>query len=78
MRTIIVATCSLIIGYIAGYHIHTKSINNKIRYMRSVSEEIKLRNNTMVENLSKVYQMSSNDSSEFTEVDEMLLSMWID
>lgn len=68
----------VILGVVIGKNIHTKRIDEKINYLHHLADEIKDKNNTMVDNLSKVYQLNNPNTDEFTEFDAMLIDMWID
>lgn len=79
ITNIIVGSLILVIGVNFGYRYRNKVLDTKIEYLHSLADEIREKNNTMVDNLSKLYQMSGDhDASEFTEMDAMLMEMWID
>lgn len=78
IRNIIAAFVILIIGYNFGRRSRSKELNDKILYMRALANDIKAKNNKMVDNFAHVYSMTDHDPSKFTEVDDMLYSMWID
>ncbi len=69
---------TFIVGLMIGKHIHTKRINEQILYLHHLANKAKENNNKFVQNLTDIYTMSDHDPSEFTEMDEMLMSMWID
>ena len=67
------------LGILVGNKIHTKKINEKILYLHILADRVKENNNKFVKNLGDVYtNMDDHDASKFTEVDEMLMEMWID
>lgn len=78
MGNIILGSCIFLAGVFVGNKIKTAKINAKIQHLHNLADEIKEKNNKMVDNLSFVCWMNHQDSSKFTEDDEMLLNMWID
>lgn len=74
LLTLIVFTTGLVFGTI----IRTKDINQKIMQLNIIREEVKEKNNKMVSNIAKIYELSGNDTSKFTEADEMMMDMWIE
>ena len=65
-------------GFKRGLKTQTREIEQKTAYMLYVMNEIKQKNNKMVDNLSKIYAMQPHDEGEFTEADAELFDMWID
>lgn len=85
MNKITIITCyiagcfaSFICGTAIAYKIRNKNIENKIVYMSYLSEEIKNRNNKMVNNIAYMYEHSNADKSKLSATDIMLMDMWID
>ena len=81
MGSIINAICGIIVflvGYTFGFNSRLGSIKQKILELNIIREEVKEKNNKMVSNIAKIYELSGNDTSKFTEADEMMMDMWID
>ena len=67
------------IGLSTGYHIQTKQLDEKAKNIDKLLEELKTKNNKMVQNIAWVYEQNPEvDHSQFSEFDEILMNMWID
>ena len=75
---IIGCAASLVGGIVLGKNIRDNVANNQIVYMEYLANNIKERNNKLVNNLAQVYEMSDADKSKFSETDELLMEMWMD
>lgn len=69
---------AFLFGIAVGLKIRTHKMNSEAKELNILLNEIKKKNNELVTNLSKIYEMSDHDKSKFTEVDSMLFDMWID
>ena len=69
---------SLIGGIVAGKNIRDNHAKNQIAYMQYLANNIKERNNQMVNNIAQMYEMSDADKSKFSKTDELLMEMWMD
>ena len=61
-----------------GYYIQNKKFERRKDLLLALQELVKRRNNQMVENFATLYSLTEHDETKFTEVDEMLSSMWMD
>ena len=75
---VIGCAASLVGGIVLGKNIRDNVANNQIVYMEYLANNIKERNNKLVNNLAQVYEMSDADKSKFSETDELLMEMWMD
>ena len=66
------------IGITVGLNIQTNEIKNRYITLLKLREVVKNKNNKMVDHFAKLYSMTEHDESSFTEIDEMLASMWMD
>lgn len=78
IRFVAVGIVSLFIGYQIGYRIQTKEILEYCERAAHLKEVIKNRNNEMVTNFANLYSLSEHDPNEFTEIDALLASMWME
>lgn len=69
---------SFLLGYYVGYYIQNKKFERRKDLLLALQELVKCRNNQMVENFATLYSLTEHDETKFTEVDEMLSSMWMD
>lgn len=69
---------SFLLGYYMGYYIQNKKFERRKDLLLALQELVKRRNNQMVENFATLYSLTEHDETKFTEVDEMLSSMWMD
>ena len=69
---------SFLLGYYVGYYIQNKKFERRKDLLLALQELVKRRNNQMVENFATLYSLTEHDETRFTEVDEMLSSMWMD
>lgn len=81
MYLIMNVICGMIMflgGYTFGFNSRMKSLKQKILELKIIREEVKEKNNKMVSNIARIYELSGNDTSKFTEADEMMMDMWIE
>ncbi len=76
--TVCFCASTFLLGIAVGVKIHTCDLDAKTKELHQLLGDIKKKNNEMVTNISKIYEMSNHDKSKFTEVDSMLFDMWID
>ena len=69
---------SFLLGYYVGYYVQNKKFERRKDLLLALQELVKRRNNQMVENFATLYSLTEHDETRFTEVDEMLSSMWMD
>lgn len=76
--TIGVGFILFVAGYGYGKRSKAKEIENRINVLVSLEDQIKERNNEMVNNIARIYNMVGTDDGEFTEIDALLFDMWMD
>ena len=69
---------SLIAGICVGLKHQDKEITDKIIYLHYLMNELKEKNNKLVNNIATVYTMSDADKSKLSDTDIMLMDMWMD
>lgn len=65
-------------GCVCGHCFHTKRLNDKIEYLNCLYNLIKKRNNDFLSNFSELYSLQSNSEGKYTDMDEIIQSMWMD
>lgn len=78
IKNISIVCLSFLVGYYVGYYIQNKKFKRRKDLLLALQELVKRRNNQMVENFATLYSLTEHDETKFTEVDEMLSSMWMD
>lgn len=79
MKSFIIGVIIFAIGIKVGKSIRTRQINMKIEYLENLANEVKIRNNRMVETLSTICEASGRYTpGTLTDLDERLFNMWID
>lgn len=78
VRNIIFTMIAFYSGYKLGSYISNRAIENRIQTLKKIERAIKEQNNKMVNNFAVLYGMTEHDEAEFTEIDAMLASMWMD
>jgi hypothetical protein len=78
IKNIVIGSIIFFFGVNYGLSVHTKKIDAKIGHLIYLADVIKNKNNKMVQNMADIYAMSDHDESKITDVDEMLISMWMD
>lgn len=78
VRNIIFTAITFYTGYKVGVYLSNRIINNRIKTLRKIERTIKEQNNRMVNNFAVLYGMTEHNEAEFTEIDAMLASMWMD
>lgn len=78
IKNISMVCFSFLIGYYVGYYVQNKKFERREALLLALRELVKRRNNQMVENFATLYSLTEHDETRFTEVDEMLSSMWMD
>lgn len=78
IKNISMVCFSFLIGYYVGYYVQNKKFERRKALLLALQELVKRRNNQMVENFATLYSLTEHDETKFTEVDEMLSSMWMD
>lgn len=76
--TVCFCASTFLLGIAVGSKIRTHNLDSKIKKLRRLLSDIRKKNNELVTNLAKAYEMSNRDKSKFTEVDSMLFDMWMD
>ena len=67
------------LGFAVGKRYHNQEIDDKLIILNQVAEDVKQKNNHMVNTLGELYQFSSNyKDGEFTDVDAILMDMWME
>lgn len=77
-ETIALCTICVLVGYSIGVHSKSKRITLKTKALINLANEVKSKNNQMVNNMANIYAMTKVDHSKFTEIDEQLMAMWMD
>ncbi len=68
----------LYIGVRLGQKIRSKELDSKIIQAQKLLEKIRKKNNDLVSHISTIYSLTKHDPGKFTEIDEMLSSMWME
>lgn len=76
--TIALGAICILVGYSIGVHSKSKRIARKTNALINLANEVKNKNNQLVNNMASIYAMSKVDHSKFTEIDEQLMAMWMD
>lgn len=78
VKNIIVASVIFYVGIQVGLRVQTNEIRDKAMKLYCFQQKIKEQNNQMVENFSQMYAAACPHDGEFTEVDAILASMWME
>lgn len=77
-KNLVIASIIFWFGLQVGQRMITKEIAIRMVKLNKFQQEIKKQNNQMVENFAQMYAATREDKGEFTEVDAILASMWMD
>lgn len=67
------------LGFAVGKRYHNQEIDDKLIILNQVAEDVKQKNNHMVNTLGELYKFSSNyKDGEFTDIDAILMDMWME
>lgn len=78
IKVIAVGFVSMFVGYLVGVHVQTKELQSYENKILDIRAQVKEENNRMVSNFANLYSMTDHDPNEFSKIDEMLASMWMD
>lgn len=79
MHYVVGAIVIFFLGFTVGKRYHNQEIDDKLIILNQVAEDVKQKNNHMVNTLGELYQFSSNyKDGEFTDVDAILMDMWME
>ena len=65
-------------GVLIGYGLHTKVLNEKIRYCNELNQLIKDNNNKFLVNVGRILNGVNESDGKFTQLDEYLMTLWMD
>ena len=78
IKVIAVGFISMFVGNLVGVHVQTKELQSYENKILDIRAQVKEENNRMVSNFANLYSMTDHDPNEFSKIDEMLASMWMD
>ena len=79
MQYIVGAIVIFFLGFEIGKRHHNQEIDDKLILLNQLSEDVRQKNNHMVDTLGELYKCSNEyRDGEFTDVDAILMDMWME
>jgi len=79
VQYVVGAIAIFFLGFAVGKRYHNQEIDDKLILLNQVAEDVRRKNNHMVDTLGELYKCSSNyRDGEFTDMDAILMDMWME